>query len=269
MVYQKLCIYAEEPVQQLFIVIVALPSYGASCHIPHGIQSVGSQPLCRASTHSPEVGDGYMVPEQLSVASLIYLRYPDSVLVRVHMLRHYIHGDLRQVHVGAYPRRCGDPGLLLYLSYHLYGQFMGCHIIDMQIRCHVDEDLIHGISEDILRCHIAQIYAVYPGTVLHIQRHPGLRCHKVKAFLSGHLHHLKESGPSRYSQCLQSRGHCEADSLFRPALVRHHEAGSQRIQSTLPALYGCVERLQVYGNICPAALCHAQLPDLTFFHILL
>lgn len=45
-------------------------------------------------------------------------------------------------------------------------------------------------------------------------------------------------------------GDGEADGLLRPALVRHHEVGRERVEAALDAFHRGEERLQVDGYVC-------------------
>ena len=178
MVDQKLCVYTEKLIQQIFIMkILRLPDR-ASGHITHGVHSILCQLPGIAPSYTPEIGDRLMSPKLLPVAPLCQLCDPHTICVRCHMLGHNIHGDLAQIHIGADPCCSRDTGVSKYIPDHGHGKLMGCHTVCWQISGHINKYLINGIHMDILRCHIFQINIIDSRAVLHIPCHLR-RCHDI------------------------------------------------------------------------------------------
>ena len=91
MVDYYLSLYAECLVKQVFI------NRAQTGNITHSIAVQGSNTGCGSAAKSPEVRQGRVTPEQLSVFHFVQLCDPDTVLVGGNMLCHYIHSDLCEI----------------------------------------------------------------------------------------------------------------------------------------------------------------------------
>ena len=166
---------------------------------------------------------------------------------------------------------------------------MGRHPVQGQIVGRVDEDFVNGIDMDILGGHVFQIDLVNPGADLHVESHPrdgdfeaegemriGLYGRVIgrgagQASLPGAgridfpdpLLHLEKPAAARDAVRFERRGDSQADGLVGPGLVRHHQIRGQGVQTTLHALHGGVERLEVNGDIGPGFF-HRESKDTDF-----
>ena len=112
MIDQKLRIDAEHPVQQIFVIVISQSSDRASGHIAHGKHSGGFQLLAVSGADSPEIRQRPVIPQKFPIADLIQFGNPDSVIIRFHMLRYNIHGNLAQVQIGSNSCCGGQPFFL-------------------------------------------------------------------------------------------------------------------------------------------------------------
>ena len=106
---------------------------------------------------------GHRLPTCSAVGLFVELGYPDAVAVRCHLFRHNVHGHLGQIEVGADAGGGGDACFGQYGAYHSEGELVGRHAVSGEIWSEVNEYLVDGVDVDILRSHIAQIYAVDAG----------------------------------------------------------------------------------------------------------
>ena len=150
MVNEQLCIDAKEPVEQIFIMVVSRAPNGASGNIAHSIQAIGFQLGSIATTNSPEICDRPVGPQQFPIGHLIEPGNPDSVLIRVNMLRHDIHGDLSQIEICPYPSCGGNAGCFQNIQDDRLGQLPGSHLIGIQVVGNIHENLINGVWENII-----------------------------------------------------------------------------------------------------------------------
>ena len=102
MVYQQLGVHAEE-FEQLHLV-----GERAACHVAHGHHAVGLQLAADAASHTPEICQRPVVPQQAAVAHLVHFGYAHPIFVGRYVLGHDVHSHLAQIEVGAYARRGGD-----------------------------------------------------------------------------------------------------------------------------------------------------------------
>ena len=70
-IYKKLCIDSEKIIQKILIVIVPVSSKGTAGNVSHSIQSMGLQLFGIAFSHPPEICQGPVGPEKLSIGHLI------------------------------------------------------------------------------------------------------------------------------------------------------------------------------------------------------
>ena len=148
MIDEKFCIDTEEIIQQL------IPFQCTTGHIPHGIHAMSLQFPGISPAQPPEIRERPVVPQRPAVRNLIQYGDPASVLIRRLMLRHNIHGDLRQVQIRADSRRGCDTGLPEHLRHHMTGQFFRRHTQRPQIIRHIHEYLVNGIHMNIRCRHI-------------------------------------------------------------------------------------------------------------------
>ena len=278
MIDQKLRIDAEHPVQQIFVIVISRSSDRASGHIAHGKHSGGFQLLAVSGADSPEIRQRPVIPQKFPIADLIQFGDPDSVIIRFHMLRYNIHGNLAQVQIGS-DSCCGNQSFFLEnLCCNSGRQFSRCHTIGFQILCHIQEHLINRIDMNIFRCDIFQINIIDLGTIFQISRHPGRGGHKTNfqfrmplqfirkgafsqksaargphfphgIYFSYFGDHFEQSCPTRDSIGFQRGRYRQADGLLRSGSIRHHQIRIQRIQPSVNALHGGIKRLQIHGNI--------------------
>ena len=144
-------------------------------HIAHGKAPELFQPGRKSPAHPPEVRDRFMAPEQFPVFHFIQIRDPHAVLIRRHMLGHNVHGDFRQVHIGADPGRRRDSGGLKHIADHGLRQLPRRLAVCLQISRHIHEHLINGIDMDILRTDVFHVNGKDLRAVLLVQFHPRRR----------------------------------------------------------------------------------------------
>ena len=280
MVNEQLRIDAEQLIQQILIVKpIGIPN-GTPGNIAHGIQAVFLQFFGVPPAHTPEIRQRTVVPQQPPVGHFVQLGDADTVLVRLYMLRHNIHGNLAQIQIGADSGSGCDAGDIQHILNDLPDEFIGSQSAVFQVRGHIHEHLVNGIDMDILRGHIFQINLINFGAVFHIMGHSGRRHNIIHrqgrigiqgfripggacktaagSFLPPQgidllhlLHRFKKPCPAGNSIGLQRRRHRKADGLFRAAGIGYQEICGQGIQFPLNALHRGIERLQVDGCIYP------------------
>ena len=86
-----------------------------------------------------------MRPELFPVAGFIQLGNAHTVLVGWDVLGGYVHGDLRQIQVGANASRGGNPYVFQNVPHHGHGQLVGGHVVVGEVGGCVDEHLVHRI----------------------------------------------------------------------------------------------------------------------------
>ena len=124
MVYQQLGVYAEKPVQQVFVIIFRRFSERAPRDIAHCIKSVCDKPFRYAASDPPKVGQRLMCPELLPIAHFIKIRYPDAVFIGRHMLCDDVHCYLAQVQICSDTCGRGYPGGTQHVFDHSHGKFV-------------------------------------------------------------------------------------------------------------------------------------------------
>ena len=172
MVYEQLGIHPEQVVEQVFVLAGVTCAERATRDVSHRAQTRLVELAGRRAAHTPEVGKGTMVPEQVPVAHLVELGDARPVLVGRHVLRDDVHRHLCEVEVGAQPDGCRDSRLREHVAGEHRGEFVRRHACRAQVSRHVDEDLVDGIDVDVLRCDVAQVYLVDLGAALEVEGHP-------------------------------------------------------------------------------------------------
>ena len=189
-----------------------------------------------------------------------------------------VHGHLAQVQVGADARRGGDPRGVQHVQDHAHGQLPGREPVGVQVGGGVHEYLVNGINVDVLRGDILQVYFVDLGAYGHVAGHlrrghqvihrqggggaqglivpggageppSGRLAEAAGVDLPDLFHHLEQPGPPRQAIGLQGGGHRQADGLFRPGGVRHHQVGGHGVQPPVPAGHGGIKGFQVNGDV--------------------
>ena len=211
-----------------------------------------------------------MVPKRLPIGLLCKLRNADPVFVRGDVLGPDVHGDFAEVEVGPDAGCGGDACGAEHIQNHLHGQLPGRQTVGFQIVGHVQKHLVNGVDVDVFRGNVFEIHLVNAGAGLHIQGHLR-RSHNVvkgelrvgfqSVFIPGTagkfsagsfgpsqgvdlphlLHHFEEPRPAGNAVAFEGRGHSQTDGLFRPARIRHHKMGGQRVQPPLDALHRGIE----------------------------
>src|SRR5699024_6068431 len=175
---QNFRVHPELPVEHIFVVEAGTGQF------PHGVDAVLFQPAHRAGAHLPEVGQGLVVPQQVTEGVLVQLRDADAVLVGGGVLGGNVHSQLGQVKVGANTRRGGDAGGVKHLPDHGLSQAVRGHVVVGQVRHGVDEYLVDGVDHHVLGGHIFQVDAVDLTGDLLVVGHSG-RGHQVTDFQRG------------------------------------------------------------------------------------
>ena len=270
MVYEELCIDPKQFIKQLLVMIIMDTAKGAGCDVPHGIEALGRKSALIAPAYAPEICKGPMVPKEPAVAELIKLRYPDAVSIRLHMLRHYIHGYLAEVEIGTYPCRGRDTRSCYDFPYELHGKSPRIKAIAPEIRRRIYKYLIHRIHIYILRSDVLKVYLIYLGTLFYIKSHLRRGCYEIHRLfrireqllpvigtsrkqsaakphgpvgieLPYLLNDLKEPRPSGHAKGLKGRRYRKAYGLFGPLGIGHHQIGLKGVQSPLHTLHRSVK----------------------------
>ena len=111
----------------------------------HGADAEFFEPLRRARTDPPEIGQGLVPPEFLAVG--FFVERGDEI---GRPLRHYIHRDLREVQVGTDARRRGDPAARLYFGNQEAREFERRFLIGFEVSGDVDEHLVDRVDVNIV-----------------------------------------------------------------------------------------------------------------------
>ena len=258
--------------------------------LPHGINALMGQLFCDSRAHPPEIRQGSVIPQLPAIGHFVQVRHPHSILVRGDVLGHNVHCHLAEVQVGPHPCRGRDACGIDDFQNQLFCQPPGIHMVELQVGGGIDKHLINGIDMNVLRRHILEINLIDVAAVLHIVCHSG-RGHDVIQFLfrvafqlhivtgaackgfsrrpllpqgvdlTHPLNHFKESGPAGNAVSLQRGCHRQADGFFRPAGVRHHQIGGQRVQFPLHALHGSVKGFEINGDILPVHTGGTSFPN--------
>ena len=258
MVDQQLGIDTEQLVEQIFIVKRVRLADRAAGNIAHGVQSDLSELFGVAATDTPEIGQRLMIPKQLAITYLVERGDADTVRVRGNMLGADIHGDLRQIQIGADACRRGDTGFAQNLEDHFHSQFPRVQPIQRKIICGVDKDFIDRIDMDILGRDIPKIDAVDAGACVNVVRHAWtggdigdrefrMRCQfscicrlTCKALPAGagqpqgvqladFLDDFKEPRPSGDAVGTQARRDRQADGFFGAGSIGDDQMRGQRV----------------------------------------
>ena len=264
-VNQKLRIFSEKTVQQLFII------YRTARYISHSIYASGLQLARVATADAPEIRQRPMLPQLTPVALLVQLRNPHAVGIRRNMLGPHIHRHLRQKQISADACSSGNTRFAQNIQNNPHRQLPRRQAVKLKILRYIHKHLVHRIDDDILRCHITQINFVNPRAVFHIIGHPRRRNNKIQCqlrlglqlrirarrtaklpagssktpcgiYLLHTLLHLKQAPAPRNTVAFQRRRHRQTDGFIRPPLIRHHQISIQRIKSALTTFYRRIKR---------------------------
>ena len=160
MVDERFRIHAEEPVEQILVVIFAGPSQRTPCNVSHGHDSLPLQFAGYATAHPPEIGERPVGPQQFAIPAFIEFGNAHAVLIRGDVLSNDIHRHFRQIQVRADACRGRDARLLENVGHDATCQFMGRAPEILEIFRDIDEHLVHRIHVDILFRGVVQIDAV-------------------------------------------------------------------------------------------------------------
>ena len=90
----------------------------AAGNVPHSVELMSGQLLLIALANLPEVREGLVGPELLTIRFLGKLGDSYTVLIRRHLFRHNIHCYFAKIHIGADSRCCCHAGLMEYITNH-------------------------------------------------------------------------------------------------------------------------------------------------------
>ncbi len=280
MVDQKLGIDAEEPVEKLGVVHLALPPQRTARHVAHSVQAVLLQLFRDPPAHTPEIRQRAVLPQRPAVAHLVQLGDAHAVLIRGHVLGHNVHGDLGQVQIRADPDGGGDACGCQHVPHNGHGVFARALAAGADIIRRVQKNLVNGVDVDVLRRGIFQIDLIDPRAVFDIKRHARRRDNIVKLQrriflqltaeegtagkdaarraaapdridLADAFHSLEQTRPAGDPIGLEGGGDGETDCLFRARGVCDHKTGVQRIEAAFATLHRGVKAFQVDGDIGP------------------
>ena len=209
-----------------------------------------------------------MRPQFLAKGLLVQLRHPDAVLVGGQLLGSDVHGDFRQVQVGADPPGGGDTLGGQHVPDHGSDQLMGGHVVETEVGRQVHKALIHAVHMNVTRGEVLQVDAVNLRGNLQVSGHPG-HGGDVRHGLSREsldlrqpLFHFKESGPPRHSQSFQGGGNRQTDGAVAAGFIRYHQVGGERIKATVYALHTGVKRFSVHAGELLSLTIHGIPPSL-------
>ena len=278
MIDEQLGIHSQQLIYHLLV------HYRTPRHLAHRVHPPRCQTLGNAMPHTPEIGDGTMIPQLTAVRHLVELGYSHPVGIGRHVLGNDVHRHLAQIHVRADARRGCYARSAQHVANHLHGEFVRSKAIRAQIVGGIDKHLVNGIHMDILGSNVFQIDIIYPRAEVNVVRHPrrgyqvvdhqfgmSLQLHvrhrlPLKAsqavgaqpfgiHLAHPLHHLKQPWPPTEPVSLHRRRHSQAYRLLRATGISHDKIGGERVKSTLNTLHRRIKRLQVDGYICAIFLC--------------
>ena len=168
---EQLRILAEQAVEQLLILL------GAKRDVPHREHAVRLEPAGDAAADAPEVRQRPVWPELPAEFHFIELCDAHAVFIGRNVLCHDVHGDLGEEQVRPDAGRRRDAGRFEYVADDRLRQLMGGAVI--RIVRHIEEDLVDGIDDDVLRCDIFSVNFVDARTVFHIIGHARRRDHEI------------------------------------------------------------------------------------------
>ena len=264
-VNQKLGVFSEKTVQQLFII------YRAARYITHSIYAPRLQLACIATADAPEIRQRPVLPQLTPEALLIQLRNTHAVGIRSNMLRPHIHRHLRQKQISADACGSGNTRFAQNIQNNTHRQLPRRQAVKLKILRYVHKYLVHRIDDDILRRHITQINFVNSRAVFHIIGHPRRRNNKIQCqlrlglqlrirarrtaklparssktprgiYLLHTLLHLKQAPAPRNTVAFQRRRHRQTNSFVSPPFIRHYQISIQRIKSALTTFYRRIKR---------------------------
>ena len=129
-------------------------------------------------TDAPEIRQRPVCPQQLPEFHFVQFRDSHAVPVRLGFLGHNIHGNLGQKQIGSNARRRSDARLAEHVAHHGHGQFAGGHAVGAQVIRHIDEHLVNGINDNVLRSHVLEIGGVDAAAVFLVEPH-ARRCDDI------------------------------------------------------------------------------------------
>ena len=258
MVDEDLAVNAEGLVE-VFLVMLSFGGY-----VAHGEHICFLQSPRFPTTDLPEVRQRSVIPKQKFVGILIQLCNPNTILISRSLLRHDVHGDLRQIEIRADAHSrcyaCSSQHVTDHSQCHYMGGILSAFLclspIEVEIAGAVDEAFVDGIHMDVLRCHIAKVDAVDLRRHTLIFQHPrdgndAVYLRAVQRFIFPYfLLCFKQAGSAGHTNCLQRRRHRKADGLIRSGFVRHQQLRLQRVKPSGNALHRGIVGFQINANVC-------------------
>ena len=141
---QDLRVDAEGFVEPLFFI------KRSAGQLSHSADVVALQPRGSARADAPEVRQGPVVPQQIPEGAFVQLRNADAVRVGRHLLGGNIQCHLAEIEIGANACGGGNARFVQHLPDHGLHQFPGGHVVGLQVRGQIREDLIDGVDVDVL-----------------------------------------------------------------------------------------------------------------------
>ena len=120
-----------------------------------------------------------MGPKGLAVAHFVQFCDADTALVGWNMLGHNVHSYFAQIKIGSDTGSGCDAGGFQHIQNDFSGQVPGREPVGGKVVCHIHEDLVDGIDNDVLRGDVLHIHLINAGTVFHIIGHAGRRNDEV------------------------------------------------------------------------------------------
>ena len=214
--------------------------------------------LGNAPTHTPEVREGLVRPKLVPELHLIQLCNADAVFVGGDVLRHNVHCHLAEEKVCADSCCCCDTGCFQHIEDDFHGEVMNRELVGVQVVRHIQEHLVDGVDNDVLRGDVLEIDLIDAGAVLHVVRHPrrrddevngqrrvclqlreevrcaaqpASRCVKLPPDICFLYALLDFKQPPTPGDTVALEGGCngKADGLVRPALICNNKICVQRI----------------------------------------
>ena len=263
---QKLCIFSEKPIEQVFIFD------RAACDIPHREQSIFGKLSGIAVSDAPEVSERLMCPELLSECHFIEKSDAHAVFICREVLCYDIHCNLAEKKIRPDAGSSGDSCRIHDIENNFTGKFAGSHSAGGQIIRNVHKNLVDGINDDILRRDIFHIDGINSGAAFHIMCHLGRRDQKINGecrilrklrekigctgkYLSGRmlfsfdidfpdsLLYFKKTTSSGHAKAFQRWCDSKTDGFVCTADVCHDKVGVKGVKAALPTFYGSVKGL--------------------------
>ena len=141
---QNFSVNAEGLIEPLFL------GKGGTGQLAHGADVVPLQPRGSARTDAPEVCQGPVIPQQVAKGCFVQLRNADAVRVGRHLLGGDIQCHFGEIEIGTDTGGCCDARLIQHLPDHGFHQLPGGHVVGLQVRRQIRENLINGIDMDVL-----------------------------------------------------------------------------------------------------------------------